>query len=106
MTTWQAIGEVENFTDQSVTKIQIGNRSVAVYRISGEIFATSDNCTHGRASLSEGEIIGDNIECPMHQGRFHIPTGEAVGAPCVKGIRTFPTRIEAGQVWVGSGTDA
>jgi ethylbenzene dioxygenase ferredoxin subunit len=63
---------------------------VAVYRVDGQFYATHDTCTHATASLSEGEIVdGDLIACPVHDGMFHIPTGQAVGFPCEVDIQTF-----------------
>ena len=42
---------------------------------------TSDVCTHGGASLSEGFVVGDEIECPWHSGRFCIRDGKATALP-------------------------
>lgn len=63
---------------------------LAVYRVEGRFYATHDTCTHATASLSEGEIVdGDLIACPVHDGMFHIPTGQAVGFPCTVDVQTF-----------------
>ena len=37
-------------------------RALAVYNLDGEFFATDDLCTHGDASLAEGEVDGGKIE--------------------------------------------
>ena len=73
---------------------------IAVYRINGDFFATSDVCTHGYASLSEGVVVGDVIECPLHQGRFCIRTGKALSAPVSEAITTYETKVEEGRVFV------
>lgn len=52
-----------------------------VFLLGGQDHVTQDACTHGPGSLSEGTVDGDEIECPFHQGRFHIPTGRRHGAP-------------------------
>tara|TARA_R100001143_G_scaffold23899_1_gene24592 strand:- start:9829 stop:10182 length:354 start_codon:yes stop_codon:yes gene_type:complete len=67
-----------------------GQERIAVYELRGVYYATQDGCTHAKASLSEGEILeGDLIECPVHGGTFHIPTGRAVDFPCERPIRTY-----------------
>ncbi|MGT2511104.1 non-heme iron oxygenase ferredoxin subunit [Cupriavidus basilensis] len=73
---------------------------LAVYNIDGEYFATSDVCTHATASLSEGDIVdGDLIACPVHDGQFHIPTGQAVGFPCTVDLRTYKVILEGDQIY-------
>ena len=67
-------------------------RNLAVYHVEGAYYATDDLCTHGEASLSEGEIEDGLILCPFHLGSFDIRTGEAVASPCYIPIKTY--RIE------------
>jgi ethylbenzene dioxygenase ferredoxin component len=71
-------------------RVEAGDCPLAVFNLEGRFYATSDRCTHADASLSEGEIVdGDMIECPVHQGQFHIPTGQAAVFPCEADLRTY-----------------
>ena len=78
----------------------VNGANIAVFNIDGQFHATSNVCTHHFALLSEGYVDVDVIECPLHQGRFNIWTGEAEGEPVTRGIRVFPVRVEAGEVLV------
>ena len=78
----------------------VEGRSLAVYNVEGTFYATDDECTHGAASLSEGVIDGDVVECPLHFGAFHIPTGKPVAAPCSVPIRTYRTEVVDDTVFV------
>jgi ethylbenzene dioxygenase ferredoxin subunit len=74
----------------TVRKIEINGCSLAVFNVQGAFFATQDACTHATASLSEGEIVDDDcIACPVHDGTFHIPSGQAMGFPCEVALRTY-----------------
>jgi 3-phenylpropionate/trans-cinnamate dioxygenase ferredoxin subunit len=44
--------------------------------------------------------MDDIIECPMHNGRFHIPTGRVEGPPACDPLRTYPVRIQGGQLQI------
>lgn len=73
-----------------VFQVDLGDgRVLAVYRMDGDVFATDDLCSHGDASLADGEIEDGKIVCPYHMGSFDIRTGEAVAAPCSIAIRTY-----------------
>ena len=83
-----------------VRQVAIGALTLAVYNIDGTYYATDDTCTHAFASLSEGTIDGDVIECPLHQGCFEIATGKAVGPPAVEDLRTYPVAVVGDDVLV------
>ncbi len=73
----------------SVKAFQVGANRLAVYNIDGTFYITDDECTHAAASLADGMIEGDVIECCMHFGAFHIPTGKVVQPPCEVPLRTY-----------------
>ena len=67
----------------------VGANMVAVYNIDGAFYVTDDECTHAAASLADGMLEGDVIECCMHMGSFHVPTGNVVAPPCEVPLRTY-----------------
>ncbi len=73
---------------------------VAVFNLNGTFYATQDVCTHALASLSDGYVSGDCVECPLHEGVFHIPTGKPVSGPVRIPLRTYPIRVEGGSVFI------
>src|SRR3546814_10365880 len=50
--------------------------TLAVYNVDGEFFVTANRCTHGEASLADGMLEDDVIECALHGGAFNVRTGE------------------------------
>ena len=73
---------------------------LAVYNLNDKFFITDDTCTHGRASLAEGVIEAETIECPLHGGCFSILTGDPVAFPATVPIRTYPAHIIGDQIFV------
>ena len=73
---------------------------IAVYNLDGEYFATDDTCTHGNASMAEGDIDGSEVYCPFHMGAFDIRTGEATVAPCSVPLQTYEVVIEDGYLFI------
>lgn len=95
---WVAVAKVGEVPEEGTLRVMLGHEAVCLYSAGGKIYATQDLCTHGQASLADGFIYDENIECPLHQGLFHIPSGRAVGAPCTEDLRTYPVKIENGNV--------
>jgi nitrite reductase/ring-hydroxylating ferredoxin subunit len=75
--------------------------AIALYHLTDGFYATDDLCSHGEASLSEGEIDGHDIVCPFHLGAFCIRTGKATAAPCSVPIRTYQVSIVGDDVCIG-----
>ncbi len=73
----------------AVKAYAVGDKTLAVFNIDGTFYVTDDECTHAAASLADGMIDGDVIECCMHMGSFHIPSGKVVEPPCEVPLRTY-----------------
>lgn len=82
----------------TIRRFEIEGRAIAVYNIDGAFYATDDTCTHGLASLSEGELDGDIVECSLHFGAFHVPSGKPAGAPCSVPLRVYRTEVHEDEI--------
>ena len=100
---WLDAASVDDIPPDDVIGVQVGGRDIALYRVDGEVFATDNLCSHGQARLCDGFLLGHEIECPFHQGRFDVRTGQATCLPATEAIRSFPVKIEAGRVCVALG---
>ncbi len=81
-------------------KAEAGGAEYAVFNVDGTIHVTQDHCTHGPGSLSEGYLLEDEVECPFHQGRFHIPSGRPTEAPCTEPIKVWRVSLVDGVVHI------
>jgi MocE subfamily Rieske [2Fe-2S] domain protein len=97
---WHLAGNAASFEDEDVEQLIVGSLAVAVYRVKGEFYATQDLCTHEHAYLSDGVVIDCIVECPFHQGRFDVRSGEPMGAPVIVPIKTYPVKVVDGQIYV------
>ena len=97
---WIDATAVDDVPADDVIGMLVAGRDIALYNAGGEIFATDNICTHGQARLCEGFLEGHEIECPLHQGRFDVRTGQPSCAPVTEAIRSYPVRVEGGRVFL------
>lgn len=98
---WTRVCDVDDVEEEDVIGVSVDGRDVAVYRDEdGEFYASDGHCTHERMLLCDGLVMDGIIECPKHNGRFRITDGAAVGAPATIDLRTYPVRVEGGEVHV------
>jgi nitrite reductase/ring-hydroxylating ferredoxin subunit len=83
--------------------VRAGGKEVALFRVDGKVYATSNICTHQYAVMTDGFLEGGCVECPLHQAVFDVRTGEIMSAPAVTPLRVFPVQEVAGRIWVNIG---
>ncbi len=76
----------------------VGDRSIAVCNVGGELYAVDNVCTHDEGPLGEGEMEGYEVECPRHGARFDVRSGEVTALPAVLPIDTFKVRLQGDDV--------
>ena len=95
-----ALCDVAEVAPGCALRAENGGCVYAVYNVEGKVFVTQDECTHGPGSLSEGYVLDDEVECPFHQGRFHIPSGRATCAPATDPLKTWKAEVIDGRVFI------
>ena len=97
---WTYAATLSELAERNVIAVECGGRRLALYRLDEGVFATSDTCPHQGASLAQGCVVQGFIECPLHFALFDVRTGEADGAMTTTAVRTYPTRVEQGTIYV------
>jgi NAD(P)H-dependent nitrite reductase small subunit len=98
--TWTPITALGNIPLHEGRAVHIGKLELAIFHVDGRCFAIENACPHKGGPLCDGIIAGATVVCPLHGRRFDLESGLAVRSSEPDGVRTFPTRIENGIVYV------
>ena len=96
------VAEVGELSPGEMKVVEVGEEQILLVNVEGNIHACDDICSHAYASLSEGDLNGDEVECPLHGSAFNVVTGEALTPPAEDSIRIFEVRIDGQDVLIGS----
>ena len=100
-TGWTSLGPVDElFSSRNCRALELEGTAIGLFRVEGEIYAIDDICSHGNARLTEGDVDGFEVECPLHAGVFDIRSGKALTAPVTRDVRRHTLRVQAGQVFI------
>jgi nitrite reductase/ring-hydroxylating ferredoxin subunit len=104
-TAWYAVAKTHELNPGEMMYVEVGKKyePICLINLDGNFFAINDCCTHEEASLSDGTIFGDEIECPLHGGAFEIRTGLPAGMPVVTPVQTYQVRVVGDDIQVGIG---
>jgi nitrite reductase (NADH) small subunit len=76
---------------------------LAVFRLSdGTVRAIKNRCPHKNGVLAEGVVSGNYVFCPLHDRKIDLNDG-MVQKPDTGCVKTFPTAVKDGVVWVDFG---
>ncbi len=94
-------GEILEGEAMLVPAATTGTVPITVFHTeTGKFYALDDRCTHGAASLAEGFIEDDIIECPQHAARFCLRNGKVLSLPATVDASTHQVKIDGGDILV------
>jgi len=100
MSQWITACPFDAIDDEDVLRFDHDGHTYAVYRFEDKVYATDGLCTHEQVHLCDGLVMEHVIECPKHNGRFDVRDGRPLGAPVCVALKTYPTKVEGGQVFI------
>ena len=104
---WLGVCPATRLGTPDVLRFDYKKKTYALYRDEEGAFYASDGlCTHGNTHLSTGIVIGKSIECPKHNGRFHLVDGSPARAPICRSLATYPVEQRNGRLYVNLSASA
>ena len=98
---WVRVASSAEIAEGEMRGIRVGDRDIVVYHLEdGEFYATDNVCTHEYARLSEGWLEDNEIECPLHGGKFDVRTGRPLCPPVEADLEVFEVRVSGEDVLV------
>ena len=99
MTTPIRIAAVDEVPPGRCKVVELGDRSLAVFNVDGQFYATDNSCLHQGGPLGEGDVDGTRVVCPWHGWSFDLVSGECDLDPAMK-LARYPVRVADGAIFV------
>ena len=94
------VAQVSELKTGEMMAVTIGDAQVLLANIEGNFHAIDDVCSHAYACLSDGDIDGEEVACPLHGGSFNAITGAPMNPPAEEPLRVFQIKIEGDDIFV------
>lgn len=95
-----AVADATALEDGESLRVDLKGTIIAIVRQGDRYYAFQEFCTHRYGPLSEGRSADCEVTCPWHGSRFDVRTGKVIAGPAKVDLRTFPTTIRDGKIWV------
>jgi len=92
--------DLEKLKVNQMKLIHIHNKRIVIARTETDLVAFADSCTHSGASLADGVLMCETVQCPWHGSQFKVKTGSVVAGPAKEKIRTYEIKYDNGKYYL------
>ena len=100
MSEFVAIAAADELKPAQMKRVVVAGKRLLLCNSNGTHYVVDEMCSHEDYSLYLGCIKDGKIKCSLHGSYFDLVTGQPTCDPADEPIRTYPVKVEAGQVWV------
>ncbi|NHI04535.1 hypothetical protein DYY67_2203 [Candidatus Nitrosotalea sp. TS] len=84
----------------TMKEVKYNEESVCLANIGGKYYAIGNICTHEGGPLAEGTLQGFEVECPWHNARFDMRTGEVLSPPAEKPVPAYEVMVKEDGIFI------
>jgi ferredoxin-NADP reductase len=97
---YMKVAKTDDLAPGQMKAVDVNGKRLALCNVDSAIFAFSDECPHAGGWLSEGDLFGKEIVCPLHGATFDVTTGAVVEPPADEPLTCYSVRITGSEIEV------
>ena len=94
------VAEANDVRPGAAKMIEADGHRIALFNSGGGYYAIDDACTHRGGALSEGEVEGTVVTCPLHGASFDVTTGNVIGPPASERVASYRVQVDGDDITV------
>jgi ferredoxin-NADP reductase/nitrite reductase/ring-hydroxylating ferredoxin subunit len=94
------VAEMKDIQTSQMKEVQIDGQNVCIANVDGKYYAIGNVCTHEGGPLADGALEGYEVECPWHQSKFDVRTGEVTSPPANEPEPTYEVKVNGNSILV------
>lgn len=94
------VADTKDIQTAQMKEVQIGGENVCIVNVDGKYYAIGNVCTHEGGPLADGKLEGYEVECPWHQSKFDLRTGQVTSPPASEPEPTYEVTVDGNSILV------
>jgi ferredoxin-NADP reductase/nitrite reductase/ring-hydroxylating ferredoxin subunit len=94
------VAETKDIPPSQMKEVQVAGESVCIANVDGKYYAIGSICTHEGGPLADGTLEGYEVECPWHNSKFDVRTGEVTNPPAYEPEPVYELKIEGNEILI------
>jgi nitrite reductase/ring-hydroxylating ferredoxin subunit len=95
MSTFQKAATIKDLKDVGLLRVDIEGKPIVLAMVQRNVYAMDAVCSHEGGPLEEGELEGNTLIYPWHQGNFDIrPAKASAETDWVSDLRSYSVVVD------------
>ena len=96
MAEWVKVAEVGQIPPSTGQRVEARGLAIALFNLDGQFYALEDTCPRDEGSLSQGDLFGDLVQCPVEACKYELATGHCITFDAH--VQPFEVKVEGSEV--------
>ncbi len=94
------VADTKDIQPSQMKEVQFEGESICIVNVEGKYYAIGNICTHEGGPLADGTLDGYEVECPWHNSKFDVRTGEVTRPPANEPEPVFEVKIDGDNILI------
>jgi ferredoxin-NADP reductase/nitrite reductase/ring-hydroxylating ferredoxin subunit len=88
------VANTKDIQPSQMKEVEVNGQNICVVNIEGKYYAIGSICTHEGGPLADGTLEGYEVECPWHNSKFDVRTGEVTSPPASEPEPAYEVKVD------------
>ncbi|MDQ3837363.1 MAG: Rieske 2Fe-2S domain-containing protein, partial [Thermoproteota archaeon] len=94
------VAELRDIQPSQMKEVVVNGQNVCVVNAGGKYYAIGSICTHEGGPLADGTLEGYEVECPWHNSKFDVRTGEVTSPPASEPEPAYEVKVDGNSILI------
>ena len=88
------VANTKDIQPSQMKEVEVNGENICVVNVDGKYYAIGSICTHEGGPLADGTLEGYEVECPWHNSKFDVRTGEVTSPPASEPEPAYEVKVD------------
>jgi glycine betaine catabolism B len=94
------VADTEDIQPSQMKEVEVNGQNICVANVEGKYYAIGSICTHEGGPLADGTLEGYEVECPWHNSKFDVRTGEVTSPPASEPEPAYEVKVDGNSILI------
>jgi ferredoxin-NADP reductase/nitrite reductase/ring-hydroxylating ferredoxin subunit len=94
------VANTKDIQPSQMKEVEVNGQNICVVNVEGKYYAIGSICTHEGGPLADGTLEGYEVECPWHNSKFDVRTGEVTSPPASEPEPAYEVKVDGNSILI------